>query len=62
MTDPATARSLFAILSALVEARVGLHYLPEDRDIFLSRVEARASEAGFASLLDYYYYLRYDEE
>ncbi len=52
---------LFAILSALVEERAGLHYGPKDRQLFLDKAGARAAEAGFASLLDYYYFLRYDE-
>src|SRR4051794_35312987 len=51
---------IFAILSALVEEHAGLHYALADREIFLERVSPRAIEAGFDSLLDYYYYLRYD--
>jgi chemotaxis protein methyltransferase CheR len=51
---------VFAILGQLVEERLGLHYGYEDRDLFLERVSARATEAGFDSLLDYYYFLRYD--
>ena len=61
MSPLANAPSLFAILSALIEGRAGLHYGPEERDLFLERTSARASEAGFESLLDYYYYLRYDD-
>jgi chemotaxis protein methyltransferase CheR len=52
---------LFAILSGLVEDRLGLHYRLADRDVFLDKVSARAAEAGFDSLLDYYYRLRYDD-
>src|SRR5687768_10123504 len=52
---------LFAILSGLVEERVGLHYGPSERDLFLDKVQVRALEVGFDSLLDYYYYLRYDD-
>lgn len=55
-----SARPVFAILCALVEERAGLHYGLSDQDLFLERVSARADEAGFASLLDYYYFLRYD--
>jgi chemotaxis protein methyltransferase CheR len=43
-----------------VEERVGLHYGLADQDLFLDRVGVRAGEAGFESLLDYYYFLRYD--
>lgn len=61
MSPLANAPSLFAILSALVESRAGLHYGQDERDLFLERASGRASEAGFESLLDYYYFLRYDE-
>lgn len=53
---------LFAILSALIEERVGLSYTPADQALLASKVASRASEAGFESLLDYYYFLRYDPE
>lgn len=56
-----TSPQLFSILAALVEERVGLHYGLADRDVFLDKVTARATEAGFESLLDYYYRLRYDD-
>jgi chemotaxis protein methyltransferase CheR len=52
---------LFAILSGLIEERVGLHYGPAERDVFLDKVRMRAQEVGFESLLDYYYCLRYDD-
>jgi chemotaxis protein methyltransferase CheR len=52
--------SVFAILSGLVEERAGLHYGPEDRELFAEKVSVRAIELGFESLLDYYYLLRYD--
>ncbi|QSQ22192.1 protein-glutamate O-methyltransferase CheR [Pyxidicoccus parkwayensis] len=51
---------VFSILSALIEQRAGLHYAPEDRELLQDKVSSRAEEAGFDSLLDYYYYLRYD--
>jgi chemotaxis protein methyltransferase CheR len=51
---------LFAILSALVEERLGIHYGAEDLELFSDKVLARAAEAGFESALDYYYFLRYD--
>ncbi|MFT3843067.1 MAG: CheR family methyltransferase [Myxococcaceae bacterium] len=60
MTQSSRARPVFAILAALVEERAGLHYAPPDQEIFLDKVQARATDAGFESLLDYYYYLRYD--
>jgi len=53
-------RPVFAILSALVEERAGVHYGLDDQELFLERVGDRAREQGFDSLLDYYYFLRYD--
>ena len=52
---------VIAILGALVEERVGLHYGEADHAIFGERVAIRALEAGYPSLLDYYYFLRYDD-
>jgi chemotaxis protein methyltransferase CheR len=52
---------LFAIFSSLVEEACGLHYGPGDRELFASKVAAQAVEAGFDSLLDYYYRIRYDD-
>ena len=51
---------VFAILGALVEERMGLHYDAHELDLFAERVSGRAIERGFESLLDYYYFLRYD--
>jgi chemotaxis protein methyltransferase CheR len=52
---------VFAILSGLIEEKVGLHYDLSQIDVLGERVGNRAAEAGFESLLDYYYYLRYDD-
>ena len=51
---------VFAIMSSLVEERSGLHYTPADMELFGERLSTRAVEGGFDSLLDYYYFLRYD--
>lgn len=51
---------VFAILSALVEEKTGLYYGLADRELLADKVSLRAQEAGFESLLDYYYFLRYD--
>ena len=51
---------VFAILGALIEEKLGIHYGPLDKDLLGDKVALRAVEAGFDSLLDYYYYLRYD--
>ena len=52
--------SVFAILRGLIEARGGLHYEPVDRELLANRISPRAVALGFDSLLDYYYFLRYD--
>lgn len=52
---------LFAILSSLVEERLGLHYGIEDMRVFSDKVFGAMNEAGFDRPLDYYYALRYDD-
>jgi chemotaxis protein methyltransferase CheR len=52
---------VFAILSGLVEERVGLSYALADKPLFETKVCARSLELGFESPLDYYYFLRYDD-
>lgn len=52
---------VFSILSALVAERTGLHFDVAHASIFAEKVAARAVDAGFESLLDYYYFLRYDD-
>jgi chemotaxis protein methyltransferase CheR len=51
---------VFVILSSLIEERTGLHFEGENRELLAEKVSPRAAEAGFDSLLEYYYYLRYD--
>jgi chemotaxis protein methyltransferase CheR len=51
---------VFTILSGLIEDRSGLHYTPDDRELLAEKISPRAVDAGFTSLLDYYYFLRYD--
>ena len=60
MERPGASPPVLAILSALVEERTGLHYGLLDHDLLGEKVSTRAADAGFESLLDYYYYLRYD--
>lgn len=54
--------SVFSILSHLIEEKAGLHYGLLDRELLQEKASARAMDAGFTSLLDYYYFLRYDAE
>jgi chemotaxis protein methyltransferase CheR len=51
---------VFTILCGLIEEHAGLHYDLLDRPIVAEKLTPRAVERGFESLLDYYYYLRYD--
>jgi chemotaxis protein methyltransferase CheR len=51
---------VLAILAGLLEERVGIHYGSDTVELIRDRMATRSIEAGFDSLLDYYYYLRYD--
>jgi chemotaxis protein methyltransferase CheR len=61
MPDLPMTPQVFAILSALVEERLGLWYALADKPLFESKISARALELGFDAALDYYYFLRYDD-
>ena len=52
---------LYVLFSALVEEASGVHYGPQDHELFSSKVIDHALDQGYASLLDYYYRLRYDD-
>ena len=62
MTEPDLTPALFAIYSSLIEERTGLSYTLQDRELLASKLSPRMLELGFGSLLDYYYFLRYDPE
>lgn len=62
MADLPLTPPLFAILSSLIEERVGLCYTLQDQELLTAKLSPRAIELGFGSLLDYYYFLRYDPE
>ena len=49
------------LLGGLVRERCGIHYRDDDYRIAESKLQRGAQEAGFTSLLDYYYFLRYDD-
>jgi chemotaxis protein methyltransferase CheR len=51
---------VFSILSALIEERLGLFFNVDYRDVLVEKLSPRALELGFESMLDYYYFLRYD--
>lgn len=51
---------VLSLLAGLVEDRAGLHYGLDDRELLAEKVVPRALDRGFGSLLDYYYFLRYD--
>ncbi len=53
--------ALGQIFASLLEEAAGLHYGPTDREIFDSKLLAHAEDAGFDTLLDFYYRLRYDD-
>ncbi len=61
-SPPPPSPALLSVFSALVEDSIGLHYGPHDAALFADKLQARATVAGFDSLFDYYYFLRYDPE
>jgi len=61
MADLTMTPQVFAILNGLIEERLGLWYALQDKSLLESKLSARALDLGFDSLLDYYYYLRYDD-
>ncbi len=52
---------LSALFASLVEEAAGIYYGPQDRALFESKLVAYATDAGYDTLLDYYYRLRYDD-
>jgi chemotaxis protein methyltransferase CheR len=54
------SQPVLAILAALVEEHTGIRYAPGDHEVLGEKAALRAADAGYESLLDYYYYLRYD--
>jgi chemotaxis protein methyltransferase CheR len=52
---------IFNLFAGLIEERLGLHYGAGERELLAYKLASRATEAGFYSLLDYYYHLRYDD-
>ena len=60
MTSLALSPPVFAILSALIEERTGIHYSIDDAPLLADKLVPRVAERGLESLLDYYYFLRYD--
>jgi len=61
MSDLYLSPQVFSILTTLITERVGISYGITDKLLFDSKVTQRAQEAGFSSMLDYYYFLRYDD-
>lgn len=61
MGAPKLTPQLAAIFANLVEEASGLHYGPQNRELFADKIAAQADEAGYDTLLDYYYRLRYDD-
>lgn len=53
---------VFVLLRDLIHERIGLYYDEEKRDLLADKLSPLVIERGFASMLDYYYVLKYDEE
>jgi len=52
---------LFVLFSTLIEDASGIAYGTNDRDLLAGKITDHALELGYASMLDYYYKLRYDD-
>lgn len=61
MSDLPMTPQVFAILSGLIEEKLGLSYGLADKPLLESKIAGRALDLGFDSALDYYYFLRYDD-
>ncbi|HEX2679371.1 MAG TPA: CheR family methyltransferase [Polyangiales bacterium] len=61
MSELPMTPQVFAILSGLIEERLGLSYALADQALLENKIAVRVLERGFDSALDYYYYLRYDD-
>lgn len=62
MTETPMTPQVFAILSGLIEERLGLWYALSDKVLLENKIATRVLDLGFESALDYYYYLRYDDQ
>jgi chemotaxis protein methyltransferase CheR len=60
MSEEASSQ-VVTLFAMWIEERIGLHYAAPDRTIFATKLQVKAEEEGFESLLDYYYALRYDD-
>src|SRR5687767_879444 len=61
MKAPSVEAEVLAIFRLFVEERTGIHYGPSQSAIFEDKLTSYASDAGFSSLMDLYYALRYDD-
>lgn len=61
MPSVSMSPQLFVLFSSLVEEASGILYGPQDHELFGSKLADHALDLGYASLLDYYYRLRYDD-
>ena len=57
---PGLSPEVLTTLAAIIEERSGMQYRTEELEILHHKILPQAQERGFDSLLDYYYFLRYD--
>jgi len=53
--------SAFALLRDLIHKHTGLFYENGKGDVLADKLSPRATDRGFSSFMDYYYFLKYDE-
>lgn len=61
MAHPAPSPPVVAIFAAMIEEQVGLCYRLAEQPLLAEKLRTCMARAGFDSLLDYYYFLRYDD-
>ena len=53
---------IFVLLRDLIHAHGGIYYADQQKDMLADKLGVRVIERGFDSFLDYYYYLKYDNQ
>jgi len=61
ISAPSLSPQLFALFSQMIEEVCGAHYEAGNRELLMNKLEAHALDLGYDNLLDYYYWLRYDD-
>lgn len=61
MQPSASGAEVLAVFRLIVEERTGINYGESQSALFFDKLTNHATESGFSSLMDFYYWLRYDD-